>query len=112
MRFMPYFPDLNSIKNLKKYQGKVSISGHESIGTLSGKYALQSQTETLHLTLVFTKGWKPKITKFSTWFLFTFVKVFKKWPTTYQWNAQILRNTDGRWFMKSEWKRKGKIMKD
>jgi hypothetical protein len=82
------------------------------VGSIAGEYIIQSDKEFIHVRLVPLKGWKPKITKFSTWFLFTFVKVFTKWSTTYQWDAELQKSPEGLWYMQSKWVRTGKIMKD
>lgn len=109
MSFAPSFPDLNTLPANTSLSGNFKISGHESVGSISGEYHIHSDKESITLSAIPTKGWKPKTTKFSTWFLFTVAKVFKKWPTTYRWDAEIKKNEEGRWQMKSKWIRMGKI---
>lgn len=111
MSFNPSFRCLNSIPPNTEHKGEFTISGHESVGSISGDYTIQSGKESMHVKIVPSKGWKPKTTKFSTWFLFTVAKVFKKWPTTYQWNAELQKNPEGLWYMQSKWIRTGKILK-
>lgn len=110
MSFEPSFPSLNMNKVSQK--GKFRISGHESVGSISGEYVIHSDNTSLAIQLTPTKGWKPKTTKFSTWFLFNMAKVFKKWPSTYQWDAKIQNKPKGEWTMQSKWTRTGKILKD
>ncbi|WP_194778049.1 hypothetical protein [Pararhodonellum marinum] len=112
MQFTPSFPSLNTFPPNTSYKGKFVISGHDSIGLISGEYYIQSEKEVVALKVIPSKGWKPKTTKLSTWFLFSIVKVFKKWPTTYQWNAKLYKNMEGLWHMQSKWVRTGKILKD
>lgn len=112
MSFSPPFPCLNTILENKQIVGEFNVSGHESVGNISGCYAIISSNKTISIRIVPSKGWKPKVTKFSTWFLYTFVKLFKKWPTTYQWDAELQKRPDGSWQMESKWIRKGKILKD
>ena len=112
MSFIPSFPCLNTVLENTEYKGIFTITGHESAGSLSGEYTIQSDKESIYVRLVPSKGWKAKKTKFSTWFLFTFVKVFTKWPATYQWDAELHKNPEGLWYMQSKWIRTGKIMKD
>lgn len=111
MDFSPSFPDLNAISSNTSRKGRFAISGHESVGSVSGEYAIQSKKESVALRMTPSNGWKPNTTKLSTWFLFTIVKVFKKWPATYQWNAELHKNPDGTWHMHSKWMRTGKILK-
>lgn len=112
MNFTPSFPSLNIIPENTQLKGRFRISGHESVGSISGDYSIRSDQGSTHIRIVPTKGWKPKTTKFSTWFLFTVAKVFKKWPITYQWDAELQKSADGLWLMQSKWIRTGKILKD
>lgn len=112
MNFIPSFPCLRTISNNTKYKGEFIITGHESVGTLAGEYSIQSGKESIHVRLVPSKGWKPKATKFSTWLLFNLVKVFKKWPTTYQWDGELEKSPEGLWYIQSKWIRTGKILKN
>lgn len=112
MDFSPSFPCLNTISGNSQLKGEFKISGHESVGTISGDYVINSGSDSIDITIVPSKGWRPKPTKFSTWFLFTVAKVFKKWPTTYQWDAELVQKPDGKWQMQSKWIRTGKILKD
>jgi hypothetical protein len=112
MSFKPSFPCLNTFPANTTYKGSFRISGHESVGTISGEYHIQSDNESVSVRVVPSKGWKPKATKFSTRFLFTVARVFKKWPTTYQWDAELHEDPEGVWYMRSKWIRTGKILKD
>jgi hypothetical protein len=112
MSFTPSFPCLNSLPANARYRGRFTISGHESTGTVSGNYYIQSDNGSVSIKVVPSKGWKPKMTKFSTRFLFTVARVFKKWPTTYQWDADLFEDREGIWYMKSKWIRTGRILKD
>jgi hypothetical protein len=107
MRFTPAFPCLNTISPETKYTGSFVISGHASVGAISGDYHIQVEKESVAIRVVPSKGWKPNTNKLSTWLLFTVVKMFKKWPTTYQWDAELHRNQEGLWFMESKWIRTG-----
>lgn len=112
INFKPYFPCLNTIPVNTQLKGRFKISGHKSVGSISGDYAIGSDKEYTNIRIVPTKGWKPKTNKFSTWFLFSVAKVFKKWPTTYQWDAKLQKSAEGLWYMQSKWMRTGQILKD
>ncbi|MFN2430836.1 MAG: hypothetical protein ABR574_12520, partial [Cryomorphaceae bacterium] len=112
MNFTPPFPCLNTIKENIEIKGRFGISGHESVGSISGDYTIRPAGESVDISLVPSGGWKPKTTKFSTWFLFSVAKVFKKWPTTYRWDATMQKRPSGSWHMQSKWSRTGKILKD
>jgi hypothetical protein len=110
--FRPSFPCLNTLPANTKLRGRFIISGHESVGTISGEYYIQSYNGSVSVRVVPLKGWKPKATKFSTRFLFTVARVFRKWPTTYRWDAELYEDPEGEWHMQSKWIRTGKILKD
>lgn len=108
----PSLPCLNSIGENQKHFGEFHISGHPSVGSVSGSFIVKSGINSVSIKLNPHKGWKPTYTKFSTWFLFNVSKIFKKWPTTYQWKADLAKNDDGKWYMRSNWKRTGRISHD
>jgi hypothetical protein len=108
--FFPSFPCLTAIAENTHLNGEFMISGHKSVGSISGDYFIKKEKESTYIRVIPSKGWKPKITKFSTWFLFTVAKIFKKWPTTYQWDAELKKSTDGSWRIQSKWVRTGKIL--
>lgn len=112
MRFEPAFPSLNQFPTNTRQQGTFRISGHESVGVISGRYQIESRGEGVAVSLVPSDGWKPKVTKLSTWLLFNAVKVFRQWPKTYRWDAVLRREPDATWHMESAWMRTGKILKD
>jgi len=112
MSFRPSFPCLNAFPANTRYKGRFFISGHESVGTVSGEYLIQSDNGSVTVRVVPSKGWKPKATKFSTRFLFTVARVFRKWPTTYQWDADLQKDPEGMWHIQSKWIRTGRILKD
>ena len=112
MSFKPAFPCLDAFPENSALKGRFIISGHESVGKISGEYHIQSDNESVAIRMVPGRGWKPKATKFSTRFLFTVAKVFKKWPTTYQWDADLHKDQEGVWHMQSHWIRTGKILAD
>ncbi len=112
INFSPAFQCLNTIPANSQLRGTFSITGHESVGRIAGEYGIRSGEESAQIRVVPSEGWKPKTTKFSTWFLFTVAKVFKKWPTTYQWDAKVHKRPDGLWQMQSKWMRTSIILKD
>ncbi|MDG5815443.1 hypothetical protein QA601_10155 [Chitinispirillales bacterium ANBcel5] len=112
MSFTPSFPCLNTTMVNTRYKGFFEVCGHESAGNISGEYTVHSDKKNIHIRAVPSKGWKPKVTKFSTWFLFNVVNVFKKWPTTYRWDGQLQKNAEGSWYMQSKWIRTGQILKN
>lgn len=109
LHFEPALPSINFMAENSEFSGSFSIAGHPSVGIVAGVYSIGRAKNELSIKLIPSKGWQPKATKFSTWFLFSVAKIFKKWPTTYQWEAKIKLNNEGNWHMQSNWIRTGKI---
>jgi len=107
--FSPAFPNLDQIQPGVSMEGEFVISGHPSTGTVAGNYLICVGEKKVIFTLVPSKGWKPRPTKLSLRFLYGVAKIFKSWPTTYHWEAKLTKTQDEGWFMKSSWKRTGRI---
>jgi hypothetical protein len=103
--FEPPFPDLRTLPPGSSAVGSFTLEAHPSTGRISGRYELTGASDGGHIRLKPTGGWKPKPTKFSTWFLFTVGKIFKNWPKTYEWNAVLRQAEEDGYFMTSAWKR-------
>jgi len=102
--FKNAFPNLADIENNAAYKGTFQIESHPSIGKVKGKYNIANIDNQITISLIPSKGWVPKKSKFSLMFLYTVAKVFKKWPTTYEWTATISK-AENQYFMESQWTR-------
>ncbi len=105
LRFNESFPDIKRMANNSSLRGNFEIEAHPSSGKISGHYKVEKKDGVIKIVMIPSKGWQPKPTKLSLWFLFNVVKIFKKWPTTYEWTAHIQEREDGLYIMKSGWKR-------
>jgi hypothetical protein len=109
--FEPAFPTQDEFsENNFSQKGNFEIQGDPSTGKIRGEYQIRNENGKVFVSLVPSGGWIPRPDKFSLRFLYTVAKVFKKWPTTYLWSAELEKTNDGAWNMKSNWKRTGKIM--
>lgn len=104
LNFEDTFPDIISMKNDSGISGKFTVEADSSIGTIVGNYSVEKKGDATQIEIRFG-GWKPRPTKLSLRFLYAVAGVFKKWPSTYVWNAQINHNKDGKYSMSSKWKR-------
>ncbi len=107
--FIPAFPNLDQLETDSPVKGTFEIKGDPSTGAVGGNYLVSPKKDRVLIVLVPSKGWKPKPSKLSLRFLYTVGKIFKKWPTTYSWEAKVEKNQDTKWYMKSSWKRTGRI---
>jgi len=105
LHFIKGFPDLLSLEMGAFYQDQFIIEGDPSTGKIAGHYHVKVEVDHITLQLIPSGGWKPKIDKFSLRFMYTVAKVFKKWPSTYQWEARISCTTQDGFIINSEWER-------
>ncbi|WP_373523985.1 hypothetical protein [Aquiflexum sp.] len=102
--FAPAFPQLNLLRNSVEVSGVFSIKGHSSTGRIGGEYHVKKYGNKISIILEPSEGWIPNESKLTIRFLYAVVKIFKHWPKTYRWTAE-LEEVDGSWEMKSDWKR-------
>lgn len=105
LNFNPAFPDLSRIGDDEALKGHFVIEGHPSTGSVGGYYEVNRIDDQLFIKMVPSKGWKPVAPKLSLRFMYTVVKTFKRWPTTYSWQADLNVDNTGNWIMQSEWER-------
>lgn len=105
IRFNDPFPDISSLADNTILKGNFEILAHPSTGKIGGHYLVEKQGGLVRIIMVPSKGWHPRPGKLSLRFIFFVAKVFKKWPSTYEWSALIREQADGTYTMLSEWKR-------
>jgi hypothetical protein len=108
LHFEPAFPSISDMTDGDFYSGTFSITGHHSTGSISGTCSVKASDGGIQINLQPDGGWKPVIPKFSLLILYTIVKVFKHWPRTYKWTAELTKSEDGCWYMSSRWVRIGR----
>ncbi|MFN6946839.1 MAG: hypothetical protein ACK4ND_17970 [Cytophagaceae bacterium] len=108
--FEPSFPDISIMEEQSVEEGKFIVSGHSSTGRVEGKYRISKSNGIVEIIMVPSGGWIPNEKKWSLKFLYYVAKIFKKWPTTYEWKAE-LKLKEGKFFMKSAWTRTDRRLK-
>jgi hypothetical protein len=106
MRFDPPVPDMANILPGEQISGRFTIEGHKSTGKISGIYHFRESDGVIHSELNPSKGWKPRPDKLSLRFLYTVAGVFKNWPKSYWWTAEINMHAEGEPHMVSGWERR------
>lgn len=107
LSFSPPFPSPADFPDNQTRKGSFRIQGNPATGSVEGDYSLSKKNRTITVTLSPSQGWKPKPTKLSLRFLYTVVKMFRNWPTTYLWTAVIHEDKEGNLYMESSWQRTG-----
>lgn len=103
LSFEPPFPNLHQ-SSAPAISGKFKISTRTSAGYLAGDYRVSGDDDRIRIQLKPSEGWKPKPDRLVLWFLYTAGRVFKNWPKTYVWEAEISREGED-YYMKSRWSR-------
>ena len=105
MAFYPAFTDIACMQNGEKQVGRFSLSAHKSVGVVQGIYTVSKTNDTVNISIIGDGGWKPHVTKLSTWMVFRGVKTFREWPRTYRWDAEIKLTNNQALTMQSKWTR-------
>lgn len=102
--FEPAFPNLQAFTG-SYAEGRFEISGDPSTGFIRGEYKIIRKNDRLEIELISSEGWIPNANKLSLSFLFRIVPMFKNWPKTYKWSAELSREAETGFRMRSDWKR-------
>jgi hypothetical protein len=102
LSFSNPFPDIMALPDESYYSSFFEITAHPSVGKIAGHCKLQKRNNNIQIEMIPDKGWIPVADKLSLKFLYKVASVFKKWPATYCWKAEINLNLP-EVFMKSEW---------
>ncbi|RPA68001.1 hypothetical protein EF405_13740 [Cyclobacteriaceae bacterium YHN15] len=104
LSFDPPFPQVNLLKEGVDVEGTFEIHAHISTGKITGKYWVKKNQEKVNILLQPIGGWQPNEKKMAIRLLYAVAKIFKHWPKTYLWSAQISQDGDN-WQMVSKWER-------
>jgi hypothetical protein len=104
LTFNPSFPNLDAFAG-EMAKGEFEISGDSSTGFIRGEYRVVRSGEGLTIEMIPSGGWIPNEPKLSVRFLYKVVDSFKQWPTTYRWNAELERDHESGFKMRSNWNR-------
>lgn len=105
IEFHPAIPDIVCLRQGIDIDGNFSITTDNTAGTIRGSYQIKRQKNEIDFEIKPTRGWKPNEGRLVLKILFFVVKVFKEWPKSYVWNAQIKLNDTGQPILQSGWKR-------
>jgi hypothetical protein len=105
IRFNPAFPELANMSGPIRLEGTFEIEGHPTSGKISGDYRVEKTKHQTKIVIEPSQGWKPRPSKFSLIFLYTFVSIFRSWPKSYKWTAILRQENKVDYFMRSKWKR-------
>lgn len=105
MAFDPPFPNMLSNGQVERQNGQFVLYGHPSAGYISGSYQVRFSERKVQITLHPDGGWYPQPDKWSLRFLYAVGSAFRDWPKAYVWDATLEEKENGRYFMRSGWKK-------
>lgn len=108
LTFNPAFPNLTSFMG-ESAEGQFEIFGDLSTGFIRGEYRVTRSVDRISIELIPSGGWIPNADKLSLRFLYTMQPMFTQWPTTYRWLAELEKDPDSGFRMRSNWERVSKI---
>lgn len=103
--FCPPIPDFACLRDHLIVDGAFAITTDKSPGTIRGEFLVKRNGNEIEMRLHPTKGWEPNEKRWILKLLFLTVKVFKKWPKSYAWNAKIELDAMNHPLMRSGWER-------
>ncbi len=106
VNFIPPFPEINGLQDKTDLQGQFMIRANgEAAGKISGTYHVCREGDEIQVKMHPGGGWEPKPDTRFLKFLFKVVRLFRDWPKTYHWTANIKLRPGETPFMESRWSR-------
>ena len=103
--FDPPFPNPSDLLPGAELLGRFTIDSDPRVGSVTGDYRLQREDDAVRVRLVPSGGWRPNERRWSVRLIYLVAPVFRRWPKTYVWDAEIdLTATPGP-TMRSAWTR-------
>jgi hypothetical protein len=105
MSFTPPVPDIPALRDGASVAGSLVISADSGIGQVSGDYEIERTGDRTLMRLHPSGGWQPAERRWTLRFLYRVASIFREWPTTYLWTAELTTGPDGTPTMQSRWER-------
>ncbi len=106
VNFIPPFPEITDLQDKTALEGQFIIKANkEASGKISGTYHVSREGDEIQIRMHPSGGWKPKPDTLFLKFLFKVVRLFRDWPKTYLWRANIKLGPGDTPFMESRWSR-------
>jgi len=106
VNFIPPFPEITGLEDKIALEGQFMIKANrEAAGKITGTYHVSREGEDIRLSMHPNGGWESKPDTLFLKFLFRAVSIFRDWPKTYHWKANIKLRPGEAPFMESNWTR-------
>ncbi len=106
VNFIPPFPEITGLQDKTALKGQFMIKANKgAAGKISGIYNVSREGDEIQIRMHPSGGWEPKPDTLFLKFLFKAVSLFRNWPKTYLWTANIKLRPGDAPFMESGWSR-------
>lgn len=89
MQFEPAFPNLISVQAGARTNGNFTIGVDHQQQVIQGEYRVSRDNQEVQIKLAPTENWKPHGSLMERLTLRLFPSVFRTWPRTFSWIAQV-----------------------
>lgn len=89
LRFAPPIPDLRALADGAAVDGGWTLDAADEPGLTGGTWMARRAGDRVTLEMAVTRPWRPRDLPRSLRFVTTVARVFRDWPTTYRWRADI-----------------------
>lgn len=87
--FDPPFPNPSDLRPGAEVSGGFTIDADPRVGSVTGGYRVQREGDAVWVRLVPSGGWRPNERRLSVRLIYLVAPVFRRWPKTYAWEAEI-----------------------
>lgn len=104
----PPFPNLLDLRDGLGVDGAFTITSDPTLGRVAGTYRASRSGDTARIAMTPSGGWRPAERRWSIRLVYAIAPVFRRWPTTYAWSAELdLAVGADAPIMRSRWERTG-----
>lgn len=85
----PAFPDLLALADGEGRTGAFRVRAQPAVGTVTGTWRVARAGDRLRIEMIPDGGWTPGPGPRLVRLLFRMVPIFRNWPATYRWSAEV-----------------------
>ena len=103
--FEPPVPAIAALKEGMDFKGTFVITSDKSAGSIDGTYKIERASDNITIQVHPSGGWKPHANRLFLKFLYSVASVFRNWPKSYRWTANISLQSEELAAIESSWER-------
>ncbi len=99
------FPNPLDLRPGADLAGRFVLESDPRVGRVRGEYRVEREADRVRVRVVPSGGWTPSERRWSVRFIYAVAPVFRRWPKTYRWDAEIELGAAAEVRMRSGWAR-------